>query len=151
MNAKMLQFTVEETNLIGIYHMPSRLETILELERIKNRLADPIMQQVVKQAMVKLAEISDEDFDTWDWCVIGEEEKPGRRTMVSLLPGFFALVSGACVEGGAPAPMFEQYAFFNQFFDGAFHRGFANSGAQFDQIHFGEFPQFSLHSLSHDF
>ncbi len=72
MNAKMLQFTVEETNLIGIYHMPSRLETILELERIKNRLADPIMQQVVKQAMVKLAEISDEDFDTWDWCVIGE-------------------------------------------------------------------------------
>ena len=72
MNAKMLQFTVEETNLIGIYHMPSRLETILELERIKKRLCDPVVQQVAKQAMVKLAEISDEDFDTWDWCVIGE-------------------------------------------------------------------------------
>ena len=72
MNAKMLQFTVEETNLIGIYHMPSRLETILELERTKDRLADPILQQVAKQTMVKLAEISDEDFDTWDWCVIGE-------------------------------------------------------------------------------
>lgn len=69
MNAKMLQFTVEETNLIGIYRMPSRLETILELERTKNRLADPIVQQVARQAMVKLAEISDEDFDTWDWGV----------------------------------------------------------------------------------
>lgn len=69
MNAKMLQFTVEETNLIGIYQMPSRLETILELERTKNRLADPIVQQVAKQAMVKLAEISDDDFDTWDWGV----------------------------------------------------------------------------------
>lgn len=55
MNAKMLQFTVEETNLIGIYRMPSRLETILELERTKNRLADPIMQQVARQAVVKLA------------------------------------------------------------------------------------------------
>ena len=72
MNAKMLQFTVEETNLIGIYRMPSRLETILELECTKNRLADPIVQQVAKQAMVKLAEISDEDFDTWDWCVTGK-------------------------------------------------------------------------------
>src|SRR5699024_11847745 len=64
MNAKMLQFTVEETNLIGIYRMPSRLETILELERMRNRLCAPIVQQVAKQAMVKLAEISDEDFDT---------------------------------------------------------------------------------------
>lgn len=72
MNAKMLQFTVEEVNLIGIYHMPSRLETILELERTKNRLADPIVEQVAKQAMVKLAEISDEDFDTWNWSVVGE-------------------------------------------------------------------------------
>lgn len=72
MNAKMLQFTVEETNLIGIYRMPSRLETILELERTKNRLADPIMQQAARQAMVKLAEISDEDFDIWDWCVTGK-------------------------------------------------------------------------------
>ena len=72
MNAKMLKFTVEETNLIGIYRMPSRLETILELERTKNRLADPIVQQVAKQAMVKLAEISDEDFDVWDWNVAGE-------------------------------------------------------------------------------
>lgn len=69
MNAKMLRFTVEETNLIGIYRMPSRLETILELERMKNRLADPIVQQVAKQAMVKLAEISDYDFDAWDWGV----------------------------------------------------------------------------------
>lgn len=67
MNAKMLRFTVEETNLIGIYRMPSRLETILDLERTKNRLADPIVQQVAKQAMVKLAEISDEDFEIWDW------------------------------------------------------------------------------------
>ena len=66
MNAKMLRFTVEETNLIGIYRMPSRLETILDLERTKNRLADPIVQQVSKQAMVKLAEISDEDFEIWD-------------------------------------------------------------------------------------
>ena len=72
MNAKMLRFTVEETNLIGIYHMPSRLETILELERMRNRLCDPIVPQVAKQAMVKLAEISDEDFDTWDWSVAGE-------------------------------------------------------------------------------
>ena len=64
MNAKMLRFTVEETNLIGIYRMPSRLETILELERTKNRLADPIVQQVARQTMVKLAEISDDDFDT---------------------------------------------------------------------------------------
>lgn len=72
MNAKMLQFTVEETNLIGIYRMPSRLETILELERTKNRLADLIVQQVDKQAMVKLAEISDENFDIWDWCVTGK-------------------------------------------------------------------------------
>ena len=72
MNAKMLRFTVEETNLIGIYRMPSRLETILDLERTKNRLADPIVQQVAKQAMVKLAEISDEDFEIWDWSVIGE-------------------------------------------------------------------------------
>ena len=72
MNAKMLQLTVEETNLIGIYRMPSRLETILELERTKNRLADPIVQQVAKQAMVKLAEISDENFDIWDWCVTGK-------------------------------------------------------------------------------
>lgn len=72
MNAKMLQFTVEETNLIGIYHMPSRLETILELERRKKRLCDPVVQQVAKQAMVKLAEISDEDFNTWDWSVAGE-------------------------------------------------------------------------------
>ncbi len=55
MNAKMLQFTVEETNLIGIYRMPSRLETILELERRKKRLCDPVVQQVAKQAMVKLA------------------------------------------------------------------------------------------------
>lgn len=69
MNAKMLRFTVEETNLIGIYRMPSRLETILELERTKNRLADPIVQQVAKQAMVKLEEISDYDFDTWAWGV----------------------------------------------------------------------------------
>ncbi len=69
MNAKMLRFTVEETNLIGIYRMPSRLETILDLERTKNRLADPIVQQVAKQAMVKLAEISDEDFEIWDWSV----------------------------------------------------------------------------------
>ena len=69
MNAKMLQFTVEETNLIGIYRMPSRLETILELERTKNRLVDPIVQQVAKQAMVKLEEISDYDFDTWVWGV----------------------------------------------------------------------------------
>lgn len=72
MNAKMLQFTVEETNLIGIYRMPSRLETILELERTKNRLVDPIVQQMARQAMVKLAEISDENFDTWDWCVTGK-------------------------------------------------------------------------------
>ena len=72
MNAKMLQFTVEEANLIGIYRMPSRLETILELERTKNRLADPIVQQVARQAMVKLAEISDEDFYTWDWSIAGE-------------------------------------------------------------------------------
>lgn len=72
MNAKMLQFTVEEANLIGIYYMSSRLETILELERAKNRLADPIVEQVAKQAMVKLAEISDEDFDTWNWSVVGE-------------------------------------------------------------------------------
>lgn len=72
MNAKMLRFTVEETNLIGIYRMPSRLETILELERTKNRLADSIVQQVARQAMVKLAEISDDDFDTWDWGVTGE-------------------------------------------------------------------------------
>ena len=72
MNAKMLRFTVEETNLIGIYRMPSRLETILELARTKNRLADSIVQQVARQAMVKLAEISDDDFDTWDWGVTGE-------------------------------------------------------------------------------
>lgn len=72
MNAKMLQFTVEETNLIGIYRMPSRLETILELERRKKRLCDLIVQQVAKQAMVKLAEISDEDFNTWDWSVARE-------------------------------------------------------------------------------
>lgn len=72
MNAKMLRFTVEETNLIAIYRMPSRLETILELERTKNRLADPIVQQVAKQAMVKLEEISDEDFYTWDWSIAGE-------------------------------------------------------------------------------
>ena len=72
MNTKMLQFTVEEANLIGIYRMPSRLETILELERTKNRLADPIVQQVAKQAVVKLAEISDEDFYTWDWSIAGE-------------------------------------------------------------------------------
>ena len=72
MNAKMLQFTVEEANLIGIYYMSSRLETILELERAKNRLADPIVEQVAKQAMVKLAEISDEDFYTWDWSIAGE-------------------------------------------------------------------------------
>ena len=72
MNTKMLQFTVEEANLIGIYRMPSRLETILELERTKNRLADPIVQQAARQAMAKLAEISDEDFDTWDWCVTGK-------------------------------------------------------------------------------
>lgn len=72
MNAKMLQFTVEETNLIGIYRMPSRLETILELERRKKRLCDPVVQQVAKQAMVKLAEISDEDFNTWDWSVARE-------------------------------------------------------------------------------
>ena len=72
MNAKMLQFTVEETNLIGIYRMPSRLETILELKRTKDRLADPILQQVAKQTMVKLAEISDKDFDAWDWSVAGE-------------------------------------------------------------------------------
>ena len=72
MNAKMLRFTVEETNHIGIYHMPSRLETILELERMRNRLCDPIVQQVDKQAVVKLAEISDEDFYTWDWSIAGE-------------------------------------------------------------------------------
>lgn len=72
MNAKMLQFTVEEANLIGIYRMSSRLETILELERMRNRLCDPIVQQVDKQAMVKLAEISDENFDIWDWCVTGK-------------------------------------------------------------------------------
>lgn len=72
MNAKMLQFTVEETNLIGIYHMPSRLETILELERAEMRLADPGVRQIARQAKVKLAEISDEDFDTWDWSVTGE-------------------------------------------------------------------------------
>ena len=72
MNAKMLRFTVEETNLIAIYRMPSRLETILELERTKNRLVDPIVQQMARQAMVKLAEISDENFDTWDWCVTGK-------------------------------------------------------------------------------
>ncbi|MBR3634562.1 MAG: hypothetical protein IKN47_00070 [Lachnospiraceae bacterium] len=57
-------FSVEEENVISIYHGRTRELTIVSLIRVLEHVKDEKMRKVIISCIEKLADISDQDFDS---------------------------------------------------------------------------------------
>ena len=61
----MIKFTVEETNLMCIYHTGTRADLITELSEMKKHLEqdETELLQLTKSVVDKLSGMSDDEFD----------------------------------------------------------------------------------------
>jgi hypothetical protein len=61
----MSKFTVEETNLMCIYHTGTRADLITELSEMQKHLEqdETELLQLTKSVVDKLSDMSDEEFD----------------------------------------------------------------------------------------
>lgn len=61
------QFTVEESNLICIFAGEGREEVIWDIERALPYLEDSEMLELSKRSIVKLQDMTDEEFAHLEW------------------------------------------------------------------------------------
>lgn len=60
---KKVHFTVEEINAIAIYHGKTRDVTIASMSNVSKYLNDKDMQRIMNQAVEKLRQITNEEYD----------------------------------------------------------------------------------------
>ncbi len=62
-----MNFTDEETNMIGLYQNKDRIVTIKTLENISKYFLNDEMKKIAKTCIFKLLNLSDEQFDEMDF------------------------------------------------------------------------------------
>ena len=62
----MMDFTVEEINLIAIYHVESRRKTMYRIHDVYH-LMDEDIQEIATTAVQKLGSMTDTDFELMDF------------------------------------------------------------------------------------
>ncbi len=60
-------FNVEEENAIAIYHGRTRELTIVSMIRVLEHIKDEKMRKIIIRCIEKLAEMSDHDFDAYNF------------------------------------------------------------------------------------
>lgn len=55
-------FTVEEVNLLAIFRKTSKTAMIGELREMEAEIKDPEMKEIMKSAISKLEQVSEEEF-----------------------------------------------------------------------------------------
>lgn len=57
-----VSFTVEEVNLLAIFQKTSKTSMVRELREMEAEIKDPEMKEIMKNAISKLEQVTEEEF-----------------------------------------------------------------------------------------
>lgn len=57
-----VSFTVEEVNLVAIFQKTSKASMVRELREMEAEIKDPEMKEIMKSAISKLEQVTEEEF-----------------------------------------------------------------------------------------